>query len=473
MSAAVLALLLAAYGLGMARELSTPWIGLHDWNGAFYSQLARNFLRYPFEMHHAMPLVAVSEAAPPDERSIYATHPAGLVWLLAGAFRLFGESEAVARMTAIIASLISLAVWMRLVERAHGRELAMLTGLVYCVMPMSVYYGRMMNHEAFCLCAMLCALAFWQRCIERGSDTSRRAGAAIGWSAAVILGMAIDWPVALFAGLFSVHAWFEWRRTRLSGRLCLLVWAVFLCGFLTVILHIVHAGLAGRWADLFAIFTSRSASSTAGPTSKTWPNTIENFTWPVMILVAITAIRILSELLRSTRRKSAHEQKSVTQGVDAEWVLHVTGLAWLVPFLRQYQYHAYWVFYLGPLVALGAAIGIQTLRDKSRQLGEQASHGIAGILVLVVLFFTLRETDSLFRRVQCPPEYVAVWQHMRESSPPDERIPLPWDPIVKESFGDYVFRNITPPQMAYYLDRSFEVRRPGVETANPSERFVE
>lgn len=468
LSAALMALLLAAYGLGMARDLSVPWIGLHDWNGAFYSQLARNMIRYPFEDHRAMPLVAVGDAAPATERSIYATHPAGLVWLLAAAFRIAGESEAVARAVAILASLMAMLLWFSRVRRRHDRETALLTGLIYVVLPLSVYYGRMVNHEAFCLPAMILALACWDRWNLSKGRVSGRLLAAVGWCAAVLLGIMIDWPMMLFAGLFCLHASWQWNTGRIPGSRLICCWAVFIGGVLLVLLHMVYGGLEGRWADLIAIFTSRTTPAAAGLAARAWSHTIENFTLPVLALAAIQLLYGALHRLRRSRLPAATRGDLPPASGDAAWVLPATGVIWLALFFRQYQMHQYWVFYLGPAVALAAARGLLLLRDLAGRAGTRTAHGIAGALVLLILYAGTNGSDSIFRRIQCPPEYIAVWKFLREATPPDQIVELPWDPIQTETFGGYTFRNITPPQLAYYLDRPFAYRPSPSSSAPPS-----
>ena len=111
------AIILILYAVIILRDIRDPWTGLHDWNGAFYSQLARNLLRYPFDMHHGMPVVAVGDALPQDgEWSFYPTHPPGLVWCIAVSFRIFGEHEWAARLVPILASLATLSLLIRAIQ---------------------------------------------------------------------------------------------------------------------------------------------------------------------------------------------------------------------------------------------------------------------------------------------------------------------------------------------------------------------
>lgn len=268
-----LALLLTAYAVGLCRQIDEPWIRIHDWNGAFYSQLARNALRYPLDVHHGMPLVAVGENAEPQDRSIYATHPAGLVWVIAAAFKLFGESEFAARLTAIVASLLSVALLFDLVRRWMGLPMALLAGFAYAIMPLNVFFGRMVNHEPFCMAAMLFALWCWQALEAPPAPRTRRFLYLAGFALSILFCAAIDWPGFLFAALFSLYAAYAWRRKRIGGGLCVFVCAAAIVSCAVVTLHIVYAGLDGSWHSLWSIFTARtgsgatieSSSATHGP----------------------------------------------------------------------------------------------------------------------------------------------------------------------------------------------------------------
>ncbi|HUN80557.1 MAG TPA: glycosyltransferase family 39 protein, partial [Phycisphaerae bacterium] len=246
LSAAAIATLFA---IGLTNDLSEPWIGLHDWNGAFYSQLARNLIRYPSEIHHGLGIVAMGAAVPPpEERSIYATHPPGIVWLVAGAFRVLGESEAVARCVPILFSLGTILLLMNVVKRRYGPIIALLTGLIYALTPLCVYFGRMVDQEPPCLFFMLAAVAGWDRV---GASESR--GWAIPvWGFSMAAMIVIDWAGVLFAGLFGLWLILIDRRQRLRTTLAA-TW-LFIC-VAAMLIYLVYAGFNGRWADLWAVFT--------------------------------------------------------------------------------------------------------------------------------------------------------------------------------------------------------------------------
>lgn len=448
-------ILATAYGAGMFRDLREPWIGLHDWNGAFYSQLARNFLRYPFEVHRGIPLVAVgAELPPPEDRCLYSTHPAGLVWLLAAVFGVVGPSEAAARSAAIAASIASLLIWFHLVRRRYDRETALLAGIVFAILPMTVYFGRMVNHEPFCLLALLAALACWQPLGEPKTSAARRVAAGAGWCAAIAFGMAIDWPGFLVAALFGIEAVRARQRRRLSSRLIVILglWTLAFAGL--VVGHLVYAGLGGSWSDLWAIFLSRTGELDPGKPLNAARHTQENLTYSAIVLCLIGG---LHGLLARRRTPGSDEDAPCRERdhVRGLWIPAAVGSIWLLVFWRQYHIHHYWAFYLGPSLALLTAFGLQTIIGLTRPAPSKPLPGaIVAAALLVVVFVECRlGTDRFFAVESCPAEYVAAWKAMHHGDPAETPLRLGWNPIHVSRFGGYAFRNIVPPQLAYYLDR--------------------
>ncbi len=453
----------AVYASGLSRELTQPWVGMHDWNGAFFSQLARNFLRYPMSLHDGMPIVAVGDAVPPaEERSIYSTHPPGLVWLVAGAFAVLGEAEWVARLVPIVASLGTLWLLMWLIDRGIGRRTAVLAGLTYAVMPMSVYFGRMVDHEAICLFCMLAALCAWHFIRRRDLSMGGRQGAWAAWVLSMTCAIWIDWSGVLFAGVFCGYAMIERRRGRVSGRTLALVCATVVIATAAMVTYLVEAGLAGRWADLLAVFKSRATDIPDGPEGSDkavpgtpWSYTLENLTWPIAVLMLIGA------LVRTGLGRSKSRESNNPGGADADlglWTVLVTALLWVCLLWRQYERHNYWLFYLGPAAAMYTAVAITQVQTRVDAMfgrgGRFALYAAAGLVIV----FGLRGIDAYFERVSYPPDAVAAWRRLHdEQTHPGDRVLMFLNPIREEQRGGYHFRNIVPPQFAYYLDRPFDV----------------
>jgi 4-amino-4-deoxy-L-arabinose transferase-like glycosyltransferase len=426
------------FAVGLTNDLSEPWIGLHDWNGAFYSQLARNLLRYPVEVHHGMGVVAMGEGIPPPaERSLYATHPPGVVWLVAGAFEIGGQSEGVARCVPIAFSIGTILLLMQVVRRRYGLAIALLSGLIYTLMPMAIYFGRMVDQEPPCLFFMLAAVACW----DSVNDPRRGILATIGWMVSILAMVWIDWAGVLFAGFFFLYG-FEnpgARRTRLG-------WAWILAMVFGMLCYLVYAGLEGRWSDLWAIFTSRRGEAPEGAATL-GQQTLANLGWGILaigLLGLIIAMRDPRELISFIARG------------DPLNVLAATGIVWLLLFLRQYRIHEYWLYYLGPHIALMAAYGVVSLARFVRppRLGAI----IATLAMIWLMVSGIRGTAAYFRRITCKPQDVNTWKEINLATGPFDRVTLPFNPITEERHGGYVFHNVVSAQLAYYMDRPVTVR---------------
>jgi dolichyl-phosphate-mannose-protein mannosyltransferase len=460
-----MAIVVALYAVGLTREIGRPWNGLHEWNGALYSLFARNFLRYPWEIHHGMPLIAVGEAIPAEnERSIYPSHPAGLVWLVAAAFRVFGESEWAARLVPIMASLGSVVLLMLVVRRRWGDEIAIICGLLYSILPMTVYFGRMVNHEPLCLFFMLSAAWAWDQLVNPAASTAGRRCAGVVWISAIIAGAWIDWAGALFAGLFALcivaqairHGRRDDGRSRrldvpyLSNGwrvLCVASIAFALAGML---IHVGWFGFGRRWNDLAKIFLSRASSPPEEWPERAWSISGGNFTWPGLLLGAAgLAIIVFNRILDRRQVRSSTP-------IGGASVLLATGVIWLALFWRQYQMHQYWAFYLGPFMALGCGATIQWASGTACKVSRVAAGALRILLIGVLVAFGIRGTHRLFVFESRPPEDIAAWRDVRRVAPPDQRILVFPDSLHFEDWGGTRIRFINPPQFPYYADRLFD-----------------
>lgn len=459
-------LIVGLYGAGLTREIDEPWVGMHDWNGAFYSQLARNLLRYPLSVHHGVPLVGVGEAVPPAaERSLYSTHPPGLVWLLLPGFGVLGDAEWVARLVPIVFSLGSLVLLMVLVARIRGRETAVIGGLAYALMPMSVYFGRMVDQEAICLFFMLASLGAWRIVVDRAASPRRRRVGMCLWLVAIGAGIWVDWPGALFGGLFCLHVLVAWRRGLLRSRPALVAIGGVASAIVSVVVYLVYAGLGGHWGSLLAIFGSRAGSSGSGEILKdgaarggVWDYTIQNLTWPILVLSICGIVWAVVRLLRNrgdATPATAVAHRHVRNG--SKWILPLTGVVWVLVFPQQYERHNYWLFYLGPVAAVLTGYTLVQIRNRLRRVGRRFANVVLACAVLILIHFSESGLGDYYSRLSYPPQEVEAWRGVRAMTDMGDTVLVFRNPVREEMRGKYRFRNIIPPQFAYYLDRSFAV----------------
>lgn len=447
--------ILVVYTTGLCRDLREPWVGLHDWNGAFFSQLARNLIRYPFSLHHGMPMVAVGEQLPSsEERSFYPRHPPALPWILAGVFAIAGESEAIARCVPIAASLATLWLMIGLIRRRDGDLIALLAGLFFSLMPMTVYFGRMVDHEALCLFFMLASVASMDWAAEQslGQRSWRFLFALSLLSLAALIGT--DWPGILFAIAYFIVAVRKIPQSPLRRGVLIGVPLIALISAVTLLVYIVQYGLDGRASSLVAMFFDRRTDAGI-PISRAWDHVVNNVSWPILIATFGGC------LLKSPR---AHDRPCWLTPVT------ITACVWMALFFRQFLLHPYWMYYLAPFICICAARFVAQFGSfvPAKMKRVRTSFTIVGLTVAVV--FALRGASNYFSRVSCPNVQIEAWKRINMLSPPSNRVLLNWEPVAVERHGDFVFRNVVPAQLAYYLDRAYDVGSSLPELVNRVQR---
>lgn len=113
-------------------QLAKPFIGHHDWNGVFYSGIARNYLRSG--------LVATKLGQMTGPNVFYTHYPPLFPLVLASAFKIFGQSDLVARLVPVFFTAGSLGL-LYLISRSW-------IVIVLALTPMLRYFGQMPSQEA-------------------------------------------------------------------------------------------------------------------------------------------------------------------------------------------------------------------------------------------------------------------------------------------------------------------------------------
>ena len=154
------------------------------------------------------------------ERTPYGHHPPGTALTIAAAFALTGsDAPAVARLTVIafhIGSMLLLTAMLGLLLDDDRRGL--LGGLVMATLPMSAYFGRMVNYEPICLFGIMLLLFGYVR-FKRYERSRDLVWVALG----IIWGGLVDWPSFFFAAALAVVEMLDLARRRTTHATLLVV----------------------------------------------------------------------------------------------------------------------------------------------------------------------------------------------------------------------------------------------------------
>ena len=180
-------------GAALSDNITKPWIGTLDYNGAVWSQSAHNILRAG--------LVETSGASsgfyfgplPIPAWGYYLHHPPLLHLVITALFYFFGEHEWVARLLPISCSLLSVIFLWFLVRSCAGIRAATLAAAVFGCLPMELRYGKMVNFEPVVLMLILGALL----CLRYWKLSGKRLWQH-GAFALILAGLWVDWAMHIF-----------------------------------------------------------------------------------------------------------------------------------------------------------------------------------------------------------------------------------------------------------------------------------
>jgi hypothetical protein len=175
-----------------------------DWNTSYFSIAARNLVKDGLVADRGGLYLTAGDFKGQDDREFYAGHPPLTAWLLAGWMRAFGTSDLAIRALPLTFSALNLLLLYVLVRRIFGPPAALAATVLCALLPMTAYYGQVVNMEPFVLTFMLGAAIGYVGWVKNSS--------AFGFlllCVCVILGCWTDWPIYIFTGLLAVAHFFR------------------------------------------------------------------------------------------------------------------------------------------------------------------------------------------------------------------------------------------------------------------------
>jgi hypothetical protein len=404
----ILLLVVALGALAEGRGLEEPWsYGDHNgWGGAFYSNIARNYLRYGYVETRLAPVVTTGHV-PPDERSYYLTHPPFIGLALSLSFRAFGEHEWSARLVPLLFSLASTILIYRLGSRLVSKELGLLWSALFTFLPIQILYGAHVDPQGppVLFFGLLLLLAYVERKLLL-------AIVALG------LGAGFDWPIHYLAGILALHAWFLRERDR-RWTVALLGSSLLAVGSWLVYARVVSPKprqqyLHSTVGDSFLFWSGMRVRrgripgrAIEVPSARAWIERMAShfrslFSLPLLGLAVLGAAA-------SGRREGAQAP---------HWILLLWGLAHVLIFPVGAYVHDYWSMYLAPGLSFAAAVGLLRIADaiprRRNLLVAVSTAGLSAFLLVA----GIRLVDHL------PKEPVVLGKKLRELTPPDGGILL-------------------------------------------------
>lgn len=166
--------------------LRRPFLRHHESNGTEFGKHARNHLKFGLGKTRGLMLDVSGpslEAYPDYRHYFYPNHPPLSALLLAGAFGLFGVSEAVFRATLILLSIAAVLLFRRVAARLLAPPYDLAATAIFAFLPSFAYYSVVTCLQVTALVGVLAAVLLYLRWCETGRRREF-AGlvAAIAWA---------------------------------------------------------------------------------------------------------------------------------------------------------------------------------------------------------------------------------------------------------------------------------------------------
>ena len=192
-------------------QIDSPPLGRHSWRQSDTAGVARNYHRFD----HGFLYPQVDWEQPGFVEMELPVYP----WTASLLYRVTGESEAVARLVAVLGSLLAIWLLYLIVARILGRRSAAWAAFFCAILPLSVFFGRAIMPESWMLAATAAAIYAFLRWTQEESRGFYVA-AIVATSLACLLKL-----TSLYLGLPLL--WLAWQRW---GRRTLVQWQIWLFG---------------------------------------------------------------------------------------------------------------------------------------------------------------------------------------------------------------------------------------------------
>ncbi len=325
-------------------EIAGPWRWGHNgYNGAAFMHAARNALRFGIvgQAQYYMGL------EPPEPTMLYTHHPLLLHAHLVLNVALGGAREVMGRLVPAAYSMGMLLMIFAMGRRFLGRAEGLVAAAIFALTPLHLICANMINHEQGGIFWALVMLYAYLRWCEAPS-----AKRAVWTLVATSCAAQFDWPAYYMAFMMALHlgAW-GLKGVRVEGRwrwpkpwtLLLIFSAVVLANFFGFFAWIAHT--RGSIDNMVRAFTLRTSEP-----AHYWEHILaREDALHGDHLVALLLIWMVWSLVRLVRGKARLIEL-------VPWIFAASQAIHSTVFKHAGIIHAYWVYYLGPALALGGAM---------------------------------------------------------------------------------------------------------------------
>ena len=433
----ILVLIFASIVLSI--NLNKPFFGHHDWNGAWYSSFARNFINYGF-IETKFGSVMNTGITEPKNFKYFTHYPPMLPILIAISFKFFGIHEWSARIVPLIFSLWTITMIYILAHKFFNKKTAILSSAISACLPIVIYFGKMPVQEVLVIAPVLLTVLFYFDFFEK--PTSKN---LIKLIASLVFSHLINWPGYYVTPLFFSHYLFlSSHKKKLRTALIFPTVSLFMFTLQSIHTAILTGNpLGGGMIDVLLFRLNLSEK----PLEYTTLNFLKQqshlitayFTKPVITLSTVSVLMMIAKV---------KEWKKSLQ-IQLLLILGIFGVTHNLVFKNMAFIHDYMIIYLWPFFAIAASNGFFQIIDKLK-IKSLAITSILAVAITITMFLQSHNFISALLRSNGFQEGYDLGVILKERTATNDSVI-----ILSEDFHKYfdVFMN-------YYSQRNITYQIP-------------
>ena len=180
-------------------NINKSFTGHHDWNGVFYSKIARNYLKYPISVTKLGQMTGLNH--------FYTHYPPLMPLLLALNFLVFGLSDLSARLLPIGFTLLSFLAIFRMTQKLKLKPLLGLASVLVIFTPMLRYFSHMPSQEALMIFFSIFSVNLYLDLINKPKPKHQ-----YEFYLATLLNGLTGWAGYFIYPILAIHAFFTHKK---------------------------------------------------------------------------------------------------------------------------------------------------------------------------------------------------------------------------------------------------------------------
>ncbi|MFA5422399.1 MAG: glycosyltransferase family 39 protein [Phycisphaerae bacterium] len=442
--------------VSMSRDIFRPFYGLHSWGESHPYWNARVHLNYGLGYTKGMMTKAVGN--PPTEHPLrYLNHPQLQALIHTVFMAVLGTDEWTLRSVNIAMTVISLLIFLKILRDLLDDKTALLTGLLFCLLPLIGYFGTNYYMYPFALAAI------WFYLVITGNLKNAPQPGRFHWTGlalSLFFAIQIAWECFFFALAIGIHFVFRSlknyiRKKQLPDFKLLAVLTIAPLSSLLINILVMTAGNGWDWSHFGKTFLWRSTTGEMQQHdwhawfARLWEFAVINFTLPILI-IAITYLTI-GQLLAFIENKMNADNGQRPRQFPQFWLFLMIPVFQLFILKGCLWQHQTWERPLTFIVTIAAAQGIMLSGDLAKKIHKRLADIVVLVLIGIILIASVKGTNHYYNIRWQSPNKIKMFQQLNSMIRPDKRL-LSFEDFIVNQGGEAKIPFIRP-EIAWYLDR--------------------